>query len=135
MKYKCIANPTCLRTFEYGQSLRAHTDSCTAAQNLIKSQNEIKTLEYNIALNYSGIKGLHANNYYPIFHHLDKTNKFEFKDRNQFNGSSVNKATTTTTTIVDSTNKRPMRHIRKQFGSRNQNSTQVQNSLKYTSGE
>ncbi len=88
MRYKCIGNPQCLKTFEHGHALRAHIGACIEAQRILKLKDKIEKLEQNIGVDYSGIHGLHTNTYYPTSHDTDQTNKFQFKDRFKFSGST-----------------------------------------------
>jgi hypothetical protein len=81
MKYKCIGNPKCLKSFEFGPALRAHIASCEIAQRVLRNKEEINKLEHQISYDYPGIYGLHMNPYYPTHHHLDKTLRFNFVDR------------------------------------------------------
>lgn len=84
MKYKCIANPHCLKTFDFGHALRAHIASCENAQRILQSKADIDKLETQIALDYPGIYGLHRNTYFPTAHGLDETKKFYFTDKYRF---------------------------------------------------
>jgi len=81
MKYKCIGNPKCLKSFEFGPALKAHIASCEIAQRVLRNKEEINQLEHQIGFDYPGIYGLHMNPYYPTHHHLDKTLKLNFADR------------------------------------------------------
>ena len=85
MKLKCIGNPHCMKTFEYGHALRAHLAACDEAQKILQAQSNVEKLENDIKLNYPGIKGLHRNPHYPIAHHIDETLKFKFADAHKFN--------------------------------------------------
>lgn len=87
MRYKCVANPQCLKTFEYGHALRAHIATCHEAQKILKEKAKVEKLEHDISVEYTGIHGLHANTFYPTNHDTDKTNKYQFKDRFKFLGS------------------------------------------------
>ena len=84
MRYKCVGNPICLKTFEYGHALRAHIASCETAQKILKSKADIERLEHEINVEYPGINGLHRNQHYPTSYHLDQTMKFNFKDEYKF---------------------------------------------------
>ena len=84
MKYKCIGNPHCLKTFESGTPLRAHIAACEVAQKILRAQAEVEKLEHEINVEYPGIYGLHRNTYYPTAHHLDKTNRYNFTDKHKF---------------------------------------------------
>jgi hypothetical protein len=84
MRYKCIANPHCLKTFDYGHALRAHLASCEHAQKMLRSRAEVERMEAELALEYPGMYGLHRNTYYPTAHGLDKTSKFYFTDKYKF---------------------------------------------------
>lgn len=84
MKYKCVASPHCMKTFEYGHALRAHIASCESAQKILQAKADVEKLENEIALDYPGIFGLHRNPYYPTAHGLDKSSKFFFTDKYRF---------------------------------------------------
>lgn len=118
MRYKCIGNPHCLKTFEHGPSLRAHIASCETAQKMLKSKSAVEKLEHDVGVNYSGIYGLHANPHYPIAHNLDKTIRFHFTDKHKFN--SLKKP-------EDNVPKR----LRKSVESTVHSSSQVKNLLNY----
>lgn len=93
MRYKCIANPHCLKTFEYGHALRAHLASCDLAQKQLRSRADVEKLENDISLEYAGIYGLHRNPYYPTSHHLDKTSKLFYADKHRFTSNPTLAAT------------------------------------------
>jgi hypothetical protein len=84
MRYKCIGNPDCMKTFEFGHTLRAHIASCESAQKILKTESDIKKLEYHIGIDYSGIFGIKGNKFFPNHTSLDTTMKFNFLDRFKF---------------------------------------------------
>ncbi len=84
MRYKCVGNPTCLKTFEYGHALRAHVAACEVAQKILKAKSEVERLEHEINVEYPGINGLHRNPHFPGSYNLDQTLRFNFKDRFKF---------------------------------------------------
>lgn len=86
MRYPCIGNPHCLKTFEYGHALRAHIASCVEAQKKLKQKSKVENMENEVANEYNGIVGLHCNKYFPVFHHVDASMKYQFKDRFKLSG-------------------------------------------------
>lgn len=123
MRYPCIGSPHCMKTFEYGHALRAHVASCVEAQKKLKSKSKVDNLENEIANEYNGIVGLHCNKYFPIFHHLDVCEKYQFKDRFRFNGKS-NKP-------ESFNNKDVLRPIRMAITNTQRNSAQMHQALSY----
>ena len=73
-----------MKTFEYGHALRAHINACDHAQKILKKNEDIKNLEYHIGIDYHGIFGMKGNKFYPTFASLDRSLKFNFKDRFHF---------------------------------------------------
>lgn len=126
MRYPCLANPNCLKTFDNGHALRAHVAGCEKAQEKLKAKADTEKLEHDIALSYSGIYGLHRNTYYPTAHHLDNTQKFQFKDRNNFIYSFDSSANP-----VKSVDPSLIRSTRKPVPSNLMNSTQIKQVLSY----
>jgi hypothetical protein len=55
MRYPCIGQPHCMKTFEYGHALRAHVASCLEAQKKLKEKSKVENLEQEIATEYNGI--------------------------------------------------------------------------------
>lgn len=134
MRYKCIGSPHCLKTFEYGHALRAHTAACDKAQKILKSRANVEKMEYEIAVAYPGITGLHRNPYYPTAHHVDQTMKFEFADRTKFRypptGTVVKESVDTNAVAKASSSPR---RIRKAVNSSVHSSNQVKMALSYPS--
>jgi hypothetical protein len=126
MRYKCVANPMCLKTFEYGHALRAHIATCHEAQKILRKQAQIDKLEHEISVEYPGIHGLHTNTFYPINHNTDKSNKYQFKDRFLFNASSNPSET-------KSKSNQQIRPIRAKTVHNLHQSAQVYSALSYTS--
>ena len=137
MRYKCIGSPHCLKTFEYGHALRAHTAACDKAQTILKSRASVEKMEYEISVAYHGITGLHRNPYYPTAHHVDQSMKFEFADRTKFrypptgSSSSVD-ADAARKAAATAANSSP-RRIRKAVNSTVHSSNQVKMALSYQS--
>lgn len=84
MRYKCLASPDCMKTFEYGHALRAHIASCESAKKIMKKQDDINRLEYHIGIETPAINGIKMNKYFPSYYALDQTLKYDFKDRFSF---------------------------------------------------
>ena len=55
MRYPCVGQPHCMKTFEYGHALRAHVASCIEAQKKLKEKSKVENLEQEIATEYNGI--------------------------------------------------------------------------------
>ena len=84
MRYKCIASPDCMKTFEYGHALRAHVASCDWAKKILKQRADIERIEFSIGIDSPSINGIKGNKYFPCFYSLDRTLKYNFKDRFRF---------------------------------------------------
>ena len=123
MRYKCVANPQCLKTFEQGHALRAHIAACVEAQKILKLKQKIEKLEQNIGQEYSGMHGLHANTFYPTTHDTDQSNKYQFKDRFRFNGMSDKPESFNNQLIMRPQRAKTELNLRR--------STQVQSALQY----
>ncbi len=77
MKWKCIGNPECLKSFEYGHALKAHVAACETAQKILKHEAAIKKLEFSIGIDYPGITGIKGNRHFPTFTSLDQRLKID----------------------------------------------------------
>jgi hypothetical protein len=124
MRYKCVGNPICLKTFEYGHALRAHIAACETAQKILKSKSDIERLEHEINVEYPGINGLHRNQHYPTSYSLDQTLKLNFRDEYKFGNKNLPLQTSSEPI-------KPKRMIKEVKNANGQNSDQIKLTLTY----